>query len=222
MAISSRIDSIERDIAVMLNETLSPEARSLELASFARRELAEAQSINRQALGMVPPHDTYVDGRPNASVESVRPDGVVVFEFEMLQDIFAQIGEMLLQASPVRSGRFVRSFLFLADGAIVDPGAVVPPASEYVFVNSVPYARKIEQGYSPMAPDGVFHAVAAIASRRFSNLASITFSHVVLQAGMIDAWAKTEGALRHASRHRRRKSPGEWLRRQPAIKIRTY
>jgi hypothetical protein len=222
MAISSRIDSIERDIAVMLDETLSSEARSLELAAFARRELAEAQRVNQQALGMVPPHDTFVDGKPGAAVETVRPDGIVVFEFEMLQDIFAQIGEMLVHASPVRTGRFARSFLFLADGAVVEPGAVVPPASEYIFVSSVPYARKIERGLSSMAPDGVFQAVAAIASRRFSNLASITFSHVVLQAGMIDDWAKTEGAARHASRHGRRKSSGEWLRRQPAIKIRTH
>lgn len=222
MAVFSRIDSIERDIAVMLDETTSPEARSLELAAFARRELAEAQRVNQQALGMVPPHDTFVDGKPGAAVEAVRPDGVVVFEFEMLQDIFAQIGEMLVQASPVRTGRFARSFLFLADGVLVDPGAAVPPASEYVFVSSVPYARKIEQGLSPMAPDGVFQAVAAIASRRFSNLASITFSHVVLQAGMIDEWANTASALRHASRHQRRKTPGEWLRRQPAIKIRTH
>ncbi|HEV7284302.1 MAG TPA: hypothetical protein VGN75_05555 [Kaistia sp.] len=222
MVISTRIDSIEREIAVMLDETLSPEARSLELAAFARQQLAEAQRINQQGLGVVPPHDTFVDGKAGAAIEAVRPDGVVVFEFEMLQDIFEQIGAMLLQASPVRTGRFARSFLFLADGAVVDPGADVPPASEYVFVNSVPYARKIEQGLSSMAPDGVFQAVAAIASRRFSNLASITFSHVVLQAGMIDDWAKTAGALRHAGRHYRRKSPAEWLRRQPAIKIRTH
>ncbi|MCX5570616.1 MULTISPECIES: hypothetical protein [Kaistia] len=222
MAIASRIDSIERDIAVMLDETLSPEARSLELASFARRELAEAQRINLQALGQVPPHDTYVDGRAGAAIETVRPDGVVVFEFEMLQDIFAQIGEMLVQASPIRSGRYARSFLFLADGVVVDPGAAVPPASEYVFVSSVAYARKIERGLSSQAPDGVFQAVAAIAARRFSNLASISFTHVVLQAGQIDEWANTASALRHARRHGRRKAPGEWLRRQPAIKIRTH
>ncbi|MCX5518452.1 hypothetical protein OSH10_08390 [Kaistia defluvii] len=222
MVISSRIDSIERDIAVMLDETLSPEARSIELAAFARQQLAEAQRINQQALGVVPPHDTFVDGKAGAAIETVRPDGVVVFEFEMLQDIFAQIGSMLRQASPVRTGRYARSFLFLADGAVVDPGAAVPPASEYVFVNSVPYARKIEQGLSPLAPDGVFHAVAAIASRRFSNLASIRFTTVVLQAGMIDEWAKTATALRLARRNKRRKSPAEWLRRQPAIVIRTH
>lgn len=222
MAISSRIDSIERDIAVMLDETLSPEARSLELAAFARRELAEAQRINQAALGQVPPHDTYVDGRAGAAVESVRPDGVVVFEFAMLQDIFGQIGDMLAKAAPVRSGRYSRSFLFLADGVVVDSGAAVPQASEYVFVSSVAYARKIERGLSSQAPSGVFQAVAAIAARRFSNLASITFTHVVLQAGMIDEWADSAGALRLARRKGRRRSPGEWLRRQPAIKIRTH
>jgi hypothetical protein len=222
MAINSRIDSIERDIAVMLDETISPEARSLELALFAWRELAEAQRINQQALGRVPRHDTFVDGRAGAEVETVRPDGVVVFEFEMLQDIFAQIGEMLVQASPVRTGRYARSFLFLADGVAVDPVGAVPPAEEYVFVSSVPYARKIENGLSPMAPEGVFQAVAAVAKRRFGNMAAIRFTHVVLRTGMIDAWADGASAKALAARKGRKRLQGDWLRRQPAIKIRTH
>jgi len=221
MAITSRIDSIERDIAVMLDETLSPEARSLHLAQFAREQLAEAQLVNQQALGFLPKHETFVDGRENAALETVRPDGVIVFEFEMLNDIFAQIGEMLLQASPIRSGRYSRSFLFLADDVVVDPGALVPEASEYTFVNTMPYSRKIERGQSAQAPDGVFQAVAAIASRRFSNFASITYGFVVLQTGMIDDWARTGSARRLAGR-RKPKAAAEWLRRQPAIKIRAH
>lgn len=221
MAITSRIDSIERDIAVMLDETVSPEARSLHLAQFAREQLAQAQQVNQQALGSVPPHETFVDGKPGAAVETVRPDGVIVFEFEMLQDIFAAIGEMLVRASPIRTGRYSRSFLFLADGVVVEPGAVVPEASEYLFVNTMPYSRKIERGLSSQSPDGVFQAVAAVASRRYSNLASITYAFVTLQTGMIDDWARTSSARRLAGR-RKSKAAAEWLRRQPAIKIRTH
>jgi len=221
MGVSTRIDSIERDIALMLDETVSPEARSLHLAQFAREQLAQAQQVNQQALGVVPPHETFVDGKSGAAIETVRPDGVIIFEFEMLRDIFAAIGEMLVRASPVRSGRYSRSFLFLADDVVVEPGALVPEASEYVFVNTMPYSRKIERGLSSQAPDGVFQSVAAIASRRYSNLASITYGFVVLQAGMIDDWARTGNARRLAGR-RKRKAADEWLRRQPAIKIRTH
>ena len=53
-------------------------------------------------------------------------------------------------------------------------------AEEYVFINTQPYARKIEgtggRRMAPQAPDGVYQAVATLAQRRFGNIARITFS----------------------------------------------
>ena len=48
-------------------------------------------------------------------------------------------------------------------------------ADEYVFINTVPYARKIERGSSSQAPDGVYQAVAMLARDRFGNVARITY-----------------------------------------------
>jgi hypothetical protein len=61
------------------------------------------------------------------------------------------------------------------------------PAQQYVFVNTDPYARKIEgtkqkPPSSPQAPDGVYQAVATLA-RKFSNLAKITFSYQTVAGG---------------------------------------
>jgi hypothetical protein len=72
----------------------------------------------------------------------------------------------------------------LADGAEVDPsGANVPPADEYVFINTVPYARRIERGSSSQAPDGVYQAVAMLARGRFGNIARITYSFRTVSSG---------------------------------------
>lgn len=219
MAVRTRIDPIERDISVIVDGMLLPEAQSKALASFARYELAKAEMINKSALGIVPPHTSYVDGRQSDALETVRPDGVIVFEFELLNDIFAWIGKALVEASPRKSGRYAESYLFLADGVIVQPGAAVPAAQEYSFVNSQPYSRKIERGLSNQAPDGVFHVVAALASRRFGNIAKVMFGYQALRTGAIHEWAGSARGAAWARRHRRASSAEEWLRKQPSIFI---
>lgn len=178
MPVSIKVEPINRDIAVILRDDLSPEARSATLAEFAREVLAEGERTNQVALGRIPPHETFVDGREGAQPESVRPDGVIIFEFSLLEDLFSWIGEQLVLHSPVKSGRFARSFKFFADGIEVAENAPVSPlVSEFVFLNTQPYSRKIERGESPQAPDGVFQAVAALAMRRFGNIARISFSY---------------------------------------------
>lgn len=181
MAVTTRITPISRSIELTMQRHLSPEARSARLAAYAKERLAEAQATNRQALGQVPPHDTYVDGRQGAAVESVKPEGVIVFDFELLDDLFAYIGEQLVIHAPVKSGDYQRSFAFFVDGVELEPGEPVPAFSEAVFLNTQPYSRKIERGLSDQAPDGVFQAVATLAKKRFGNLASIRFSYRALQ-----------------------------------------
>lgn len=222
MATRTRVDSIERDITAIINRDLSPEAQSRALAGFAREQLAAAQAQNEQALGVVPPHATYVDGRQTEALETVRPDGRIVFEFELINDALAWIGKALVEGSPVKTGKFASSFLVLADGAIVPPGAPLPLAHEYTFVNSQPYARKIERGFSAQAPDGVFDVVAYLADRRFGNIVDIRFGYTVLKTGAIDEWAGSARGAAFARRHRRKRDASEWLRKQPSIIVRSY
>jgi hypothetical protein len=178
MAFTAKIDAIEKDLAVFLKEELSPEARKAVMASFAREELGKAQATNRQALGYDPEYETFVDGRRGAALESVNPDGgTILFAFELLDDLFAWIGEQLVLHAPVLSGEYQRSFRFYADGKEIDPGAPAPTAREYVFLSAVPYARKIERGHSDQAPNGVFEVVAGLAKGRFGNTANIRFSY---------------------------------------------
>lgn len=173
--VRTRIDPIDRDIAVMISGDLSAEEQGRVRARFAREALEDAQEANRRVLGMVPLHDTFVDRVKGAPLESVKPDGTILFEFRLLDDALTWISEQLVRHAPFRTGRYAASFDLFVDGALVD--IVNPPAtfSEAVFLNSQPYSRKIEMGQSPQAPDGVFEAVAVLAQRRFGNTARIGF-----------------------------------------------
>jgi hypothetical protein len=186
MGLAVKVEPIERDVELLIDETLSPEAQSAFLANVARQSRDEAIAINTQALGHAPDYDTWVDGRETDDLDSVKPLGRIIFLFELVQELFAWIGAELVQHSPVVSGRYARGHLFFADGDLVDPGGAVPEAHEYAFVNEVPYARKIERGESAMAPDGVYQAVAAIAQARFGNLARIRFSYRTLTGAKAD------------------------------------
>lgn len=181
--VSTRIEPLDRSITLAIREGEPPADRARHLADYARKALAEAQETNRRALGRVPPHETFVDGRQGAPLESVKADGVIVFEFDLLNDLFEWIGDMLVRHSPVLTGAYQDSHVLFADGAEVQPGAALPPAEEYVFLSTVPYARRIERGSSSQAPDGVYEAVAALAKARFGNLARIRFSYRSYQGG---------------------------------------
>lgn len=192
MVISTRVDPVDRDIRLIIDQDLSPAAQSERLAAFAGEALADAEATNRAALGMTPPHHTFVDGREGAALASVRPNGVIVFEFDLVFDMLEWIGKQLVRNSPVLTGRYARSHRLFADGMEIQPGGTVPPAETYVFVNLQPYARKIERGLSDQAPDGVYQSVAALAKRRFGNIAAIKFSYRSIQEGGIVAYASTQ------------------------------
>lgn len=218
MRLSAKVETIDRDIVVRL---VGDDAdRSRQFADYAREALVEAQEANRRATGRVPTHETFVDGRRGAALETVKPDGTIVFEFDLLNDLFEWIGLTLLQHSPVLSGRYQDSHLFFADGVQIEPGANLPAAQEYAFVNAQPYARKIERGQSPQAPEGVYEAVATLANRRFGNVARVRFSYRSLPAGAVGDWAgKTSMRANQNSRNRPGDKRFEWLTRQPAIVI---
>jgi hypothetical protein len=177
MAVTARIQRTGKDISVLVNEALSPKAQSKAIAGFAREKLAEAEQQNRRAIGRVPEHQTIVDGRREAPLDAVKPDGVIVFEFELVTELLGWIAGQLRTHSPSLTGRYAASHKLFADGAEVD--ANNPPAAEvYEFLPvGIPYARKIERGLSPQAPDGVYQVVAELAAKRFGNQANIQFTY---------------------------------------------
>jgi hypothetical protein len=177
MAVRTRIEPLERDIQLILDEELSPAARSAAFAAFAQDAIDEAKDTNQQATGIAPKYTVYVDGRKGAALSSVKPDGVVVAEFDLALDAIRQIADMINKNSPVLSGKYRRENLIFVDGTEFKVGDKPPTSwSEVTFMNVTPYAQRIERGWSPKAPDGVYQATATWA-KKFGNIAKIRFEY---------------------------------------------
>jgi hypothetical protein len=183
MAVTLRFQPINRDIDIMLTEAQIDGAGIF--AAFAREEIEDAKQINRGILGREPPVQIFVDGQADAPLESVKVNGVIVAEFELVTEVLVWIAQQLEQHSPVKSGLYRRSHIVLADGVEIVASEDVLSAKEYVFINVVPYARKIERGSSSQAPDGVYQAVAVLARQRFGKIARIVFSYRTVMSGAI-------------------------------------
>lgn len=203
-----KAEPINRDILLFVAD-LEPREQSRRFGELAAVHIDDAKSINLRALGRVPRSKTFVDGREGAALSSVRE--VITTEFELLTDVLSFIARTLEQFSPVKRGRYRKSHMLFADGTQIDIHNVGLGrlADEYVFVNVVPYARKIERGLSQQAPDGVYQATATLARGRFGNIARITFTYRGIFAG-------ERGSRRHGA--------GLGLRdnRSPAVIVRPF
>lgn len=217
---SVRLEPLARDIALLIDEELSPAAQAQKLTEAAREALLDAQGINRHALGYVPDHDTYIDGGKRSDLNGVRAGSIITFEFHLLIDVIQWVDEQLIIHSPVKTERFARSHVWFADNVEMDP-LNPPPAESYIVLNEQPYARKIEKGLSPQAPDGVYEAVATLAKRRFGNIAYVGFSFRSFPGGAVGKWADSASAAKLAKdvRGGRQSQHRDWLTRQPCIYI---
>lgn len=174
----------DADILALANDMFSPAMQTGIVAAAARAALEEATGAEARVLGRAPPYDVVVDGRRGASEDDVKPSGTIVYEFHVLGDVFSYIAAELRKHAPVgsgkdpHSGQYRDAFTFFIDEKESDPNGAIPAgAAEYVFVNFTPYARKIERGLSPQAPDGVFEAVALLARSKFDNVARFEFTY---------------------------------------------
>ncbi len=211
MVVRTRIDSIANDINLFVSTTLSPAAQSRAVADFARGEIAKADEKNRRVLGRVPPKTTTVDGQKGGNLDNVRPDGgSIITEWELVGDVLVWIGNALRDRSPVVTGQYRDSHTLFADGAEVEMGAEVPQASEYVFLNPLPYARKIEIGKTAsgrsfviQVPNRIYERTAKDASARFGNLASIKMAYRAPFAGNILRYVTAGSGRRGDAKHER-------------------
>jgi hypothetical protein len=185
MALSVRIEPIEKNVSAMISRDLSPDEQRRIAAEFARRGIDDAKQINGNILGRIPPMAVTVDGVPNAPLESVNPNGgSIIVEFELIGEVLKWIANELVARSPVLSGAYKAGHTLYADGQPIAIDTVVPNADEYVFANVVPYARKIEIGKTKagrpfviQVPNQIYERVAKDARSKFGNIAKITFGY---------------------------------------------
>ncbi|MEH2476249.1 hypothetical protein V1281_002582 [Nitrobacteraceae bacterium AZCC 2161] len=186
MATRTRIDGVATDINLIVNRLLSPAAQSKAVADFARNAIAEADATNKRVLGRIPPRTVTVNGSQGASLDSVRPSGgSIIVEWELISGVLVWISQMLRDRSPIGpSGKYRDSHTLFADDVEVPISGQIPTADEYVFLNPVPYARKIEMGktksgraFVVSVPNHIYERTAKDANGKFGNIASIKFSY---------------------------------------------
>lgn len=170
-SITTRIESLDKDIAVILRDDLSPQARSRAFGQFAREIIAETDAQNDSVAGRDVKYQTFVDGSKSDNLEAAK--SVIVAEWETLTDSFEWIEEQLILHSPRGpdvNGHYGESHVFLADGVEADPAKPPPDMTEGVFVNAKKYARKLEKLY------GVYQTVAAMAASRFGQSVRVRYA----------------------------------------------
>lgn len=136
----STFDTFDRQL-VLATEELEPAKINAALARFARRELAKAI-----AAGASPQYERYVNGVKGAPESAVKAPGPIVYEFINWPIVINAALEELKKRSPRRSGRYINSFVVLANQEPVTDYSKIPADAEVIITNFQPYVRKIEVG----------------------------------------------------------------------------
>lgn len=134
------------------------------------------QAANNAFADMVVPVETFVNGQP-ATVDRLTVPGNVTFVWRWIIPVVLQAKTVLEEISPVRTGRFQRSYRLLVNGEDVEWDVKkIKDGSEVIITNVQPYARKLEV----RAADGILESVGQAMKRRFGGFAKITFMYINL------------------------------------------
>ncbi|WP_431861377.1 hypothetical protein [Azospirillum sp.] len=195
----SNITQVRQQFIQLKRDLTDPAAFVKMHAETAKKAIADLEA--KQGAY---PKQTIVDGRRGAAEEQVKPGGVIEYHINPVAEAIDAIYEELVKRSPVGPAKgghyrddhqmFVNGIPFNAEeaGRKIE---VFPSGTEVVFINTRPYARKIEGGFrligsfgrtaddrtpglSVQAPNGVYEVTAREMKRRFANYPmEITFEY---------------------------------------------
>lgn len=158
------LDAFEQEIRVA-TAGLEPDEIRHALAVYARKSVAEAVQSGRASAR----YDRYVNGRRGASEDSVQLPGPIVYEFSLWEPILTFALLELARRAPVRSGRFRKSFIVLADQQVVTDFDRIGPNDEVIITNFQPYVRKAESGGLGVPRYSIFDGAKRALARQFGN-----------------------------------------------------
>lgn len=182
MAFKTQIGPFSGQINFLISKTLSPSARSKKFAEFAKAGITEADAINGRALGRPVSHTVTVDGQAGATIDSVKPEGLIVAQWDVGTPALIWIWNALRNRSPFLTGKYRKGHQLFADGAELALGAIIPIARAYLFVNAEPYSHKIEVGktesgrdFEIMVPNRIYERVARETDSMFGKFLIIEY-----------------------------------------------
>ena len=189
----------------LAKSNLMGEARRRALIATAKQAFAEADAVNRSALGREVDSVVIVDGRRGAAIESVKAGGTVTKLYAVHQAAIDFTWETLLRLSPIDTSPNADNIVYkdnhslLVNGTEVEPGYEIQVDDVVTFVNLLPYARSIEHGHSKgQAPNGVYEVTSEIVRARFGNIVTVAFSYQYFAGREAGRHIPTEAGARRA------------------------
>ncbi len=178
--------AFRREVELFISEALTPQARSAHLAQGARQILADMIASGEGSRH----HKRIVDGVADASEDTVKPEGLIVYRFSHWATVCQFAISFLTARAPERTGRYRESFFFgfftgedqararFVPWRDVVPTAITSDVTKVMIGNFQPYSRKVDVqvvGRRPIqfsvAPD-MFADAARQINSRFAGIVS--------------------------------------------------
>ncbi|MCG5239523.1 hypothetical protein MCW82_07045 [Azospirillum doebereinerae] len=176
-----KVAAFDRGLRLFVQDC-QPAEISRALATFARasRDAAIAEGV------AAPTYRTIVDGTPDASEDRVRPDGKIVYEFDVWDGVIPYALAFARARSPRQSGAYAASWFAMVNGNPWAEGGNIPPGAEVIVVNDQPYHRKIHVGAMEMSvPPGIVEDLRQAVQRRFGRTLKAEVSFIQLVGGYV-------------------------------------
>lgn len=168
----------ERDLKIA-TAGLEQNAIAAALAKLAREEVARAV-----AEGASPNYERYVNGRRGVSESSVVPPGPIVYVFNNWPLIINATIAELKKRAPRRTGRFMNSFIVLADQQPVTDYKSIDADAEVIVTNRQPYVRRIEVGGNRSTGERMFELTKNAVRRRFKDAFEVQAKFLNITSGV--------------------------------------
>lgn len=187
--VSEVVRILKQDTAAMTKELI---------VATAKREHAAIMSSEPRPSSFV----RIVDGSVGAPEERVKPDGVIVYQYQRIAEIVQFAMEILYDLSPVLSGDYRKAHQLMLNGQPVSNLADWRPGMDVSITNTLPYSRKIEVGKMKMRVSGtskVYQQARRRIMARFGNIVSVEFTYRAVIGGRGVDQAKTSTKKRAAT-----------------------
>ena len=155
------------------------------------RDRTMAQQASR--AGVRPAYAQIVDRRRDAPLQTVRPDGVIVFEWSYLREISSEAVRLLTERGPELKGDWKRSIPVFVDDTAASLSAINERTRLVEVSPVIIYARRLEIGrdkkggpFVVNAPPHLVQETAKTLARFYRNVANIKHSFVQLAANTGD------------------------------------
>ena len=163
-------------------------------ALLVRTAQSERDRVLREqgARGSTPAYRQIVDGILGAPLEAVKPDGVIVFEWQYLREIVSELYDLLVQRSPRDDGTYIESIQLLLDGREGTLEEIDAETRVIHIVPTAPYSRRLEVGrrkddrpFVIQVQPHIVQEIAMAGRRLFGQVADVSLSYITLSDGYI-------------------------------------